>query len=825
MGIDFGHAKLYTLLKEKNSLFLNQVEQVYTYANATLPKLNRVFANYTGHGIEHSINVMEYMYNLIPEPELLSELEIVGLIYVALLHDIGMVVNEDEIARIKNDDLTIVDKKYSLVLKKYNEDENTSLQECIRPIHGVRSKKHIKEQIEQSWFYLPNFTNISFKEEIEDICVAHNENFEWIVGNLSSDAIKGSYRLNSQFLAILLRIADYLDIDEERAPLYLYKYLNPKDYGDMEWRQHFVIENKEKIVLNTMTGYKHIEFYGSSENPNIHRKLLKYFDNINSELIKAVNLSETFPTKQYMLLLKTNIENKIRTRGFHFSDFKLTLDYNAVTNLLMGEHIYGNKKYGLRELIQNSIDACKVMQEEAEGKYEFLYNPYQPFINIILDTDRKQVSIFDNGRGMSLDILKKYFLNVGVSYYISDDYLLRGNTYTPIGNYGIGFLACFMLSNNVVVNTKYYGDSKLNKIEFEKNSEYICLTYEDNPRPQGTEIILDYNQFFTVFESVDKIQTFIELNFLECEIPINIIIMENGKSAMRKCKLQPVIGTDVNNIILSEYLNDIIGYVNVNYKSIQFLDKLQEINGYDSYIYKSETKELIEEIDGNIKDYVKDGQLSFLNIPIIGDQEVDSFNKAYEVLDSYDDALDKTSGYDMINIICNDIFLYNSDETIFDNEHKIIDEFCFSNFCETFSHNSDAPTHTYLVLQKVIKNHSKKILPYNEEQYIGNRYFDAGERIYIRNVFVSDIRLKIPYLVDGIHLKSAVFNITNKNFVPNVSRNNLSEKLKHDLSYAVGKALHLWILDHGDLLSEEKELLRSFIKECYPNDNYCLRND
>lgn len=31
----------------------------------------------------------------------------------------------------------------------------------------------------------------------------------------------------------------------------------------------------------------------------------------------------------------------------------------------MGEHIYGDRKYGLRELIQNSIDACKTMEESA----------------------------------------------------------------------------------------------------------------------------------------------------------------------------------------------------------------------------------------------------------------------------------------------------------------------------------------------------------------------------------------------------------------------------------------------------------------------------
>ena len=39
----------------------------------------------------------------------------------------------------------------------------------------------------------------------------------------------------------------------------------------------------------------------------------------------------------------------------------------------MGEHIYGDRKYGLRELIQNSIDACKTMEESATKMEKFRY--------------------------------------------------------------------------------------------------------------------------------------------------------------------------------------------------------------------------------------------------------------------------------------------------------------------------------------------------------------------------------------------------------------------------------------------------------------------
>lgn len=472
--------KAYSLLLSRNSSFLDKVIKIYDYAVNFLPKINRVFSNYTGHDILHSLNVADYMYDLCDYPDQLSDLELVVMLYSALLHDIGMVVSEQEIDYIKKEQGDITERKYSLVLQKYR-DETVALQECIRPIHGMRSYNHIMK-MDNECFIVPGYTNISFKDDVAKICAAHNENFEWITSNLSLDQMKGNWTLNSQYIALLLRIADYLDIDEERAPLYLYQYLSPKDYGDLEWKQHFVIENKDKIAVNPKTGRKNIEFYGESSNPSIHRKLLKYFDSINDELKRAVDYSETFRDKRYLLSISTMVHNKIRTKGFNFSDFKLSLDYKAVTSLLMGENIYGDKKYGLRELIQNSIDACMVMQEEANNKDEFKYSPYQPFINIILDQDRKQVIIFDNGRGMSVDILKKYFLNVGVSYYVSDDYLFKGNKYTPIGNYGIGFLACFMLSDKVNVITKYYGENRANKIEFEKSSEYICLTYEDVPR-------------------------------------------------------------------------------------------------------------------------------------------------------------------------------------------------------------------------------------------------------------------------------------------------------------------------------------------------------
>lgn len=84
------------------------------------------------------------MFEICDNPYKLSDLELTILIYVALLHDTGMVVTEEEIEQIKKDIGNITRRKYSLVLEKYN-DETIALQECIRPIHGKRSFDYIIE--------------------------------------------------------------------------------------------------------------------------------------------------------------------------------------------------------------------------------------------------------------------------------------------------------------------------------------------------------------------------------------------------------------------------------------------------------------------------------------------------------------------------------------------------------------------------------------------------------------------------------------------------------------------------------------------------------
>lgn len=820
-------SKLFNELEKRKSKFIPNIESVFTYAKDTLPLIVKVFSNYTQHDVGHSIRVGNYMYDLVEDISEMNELEITIMLYSCLFHDIGMVVTDEEIEKIKEDSFEDIESKYSVVFAALK-DEKMALQECIRPIHAFRSAQHLKNMGNEykTWFIIPQSTNKSFLQDIQKICQSHNESIEWIKTELDTEGCKIDYNYNLQYISLLLRIADLLDFDEQRTPYYLYKLINPKGFSDNEWKQHFIIDNAQKIYINDKNRQKVIRLFGESSEAWIHRKFLKYVDYINRELVEAVNISESFQDVKYVLNIKTNIENKVKTNGFTFSDFKLDLDYNAVTKLLMGERIYGDKQYGLRELIQNSIDACMLMREISKSHEDFMYESYNPFINIVLDEDKNEAIIVDNGIGMSLDILKKYFLNVGVSYYSSNEYKYKGYDYKPIGNYGIGFLACFMLSNNVKVYSKRYDDSKLNVIELESNSEYICLTQSLQNRKPGTDIILDLQEFKYVFENIDKVKGFIEKNFINCGIPIKIVKRIDGVTTEIGCNLIEIKNNSNSVARLDMYLKDIEGYIDLSSMSIETIKSLDEVEGNETYIYQMEGNKLISSSKSitNINDFIVDGKMNYLRVPIITDGISDDFNKYLDVLEDFDEVLNKLDNVDFINIFSIEeplsIYVGKCDSY----NDKIIGEFTFDDLCNEFGHCADSPTYVKEEEIYIISNNSEIILSYEKKKGFGSYSWTRTDKMFIKNVLVSDFAISLPYLIEGINVKSALFNIKNKSVIPNVARNNVSRADSDKISYAIGKALHLWVLDNVELSSNERDLIKIFIDNYYSEWNEFIYN-
>jgi 3',5'-cyclic AMP phosphodiesterase CpdA len=126
--------------------------------------------------------------------------------------------------------------------------------------------------------------------------------------------------------------------------------------------------------------------------------------------------------------------------------------------LLAGNNIYSEPEAFTRELIQNSIDAIKV-RAKREGKEISELGKIKLEINKGTDTTPGYFRISDEGTGMNRYVLERYLTTIGRSFYTSSDFDKLNVEYSPISQFGIGFLSCFMLGKHVEVRTTHYDNT------------------------------------------------------------------------------------------------------------------------------------------------------------------------------------------------------------------------------------------------------------------------------------------------------------------------------------------------------------------------------
>ncbi len=812
-------------LKGRNSIFLDDIAKVYNAVKDILnTRIPHIFQNYTLHNVDHSFRIMEYMSKIVGDINSLNDLEITILIYSALLHDIGMAVSEEDLELIKTDSYPHSDIKFSAMLKFTAGNENLALQEYVRRIHATLSAKYILAN-HKDQFTIPKLNTLSFSKELANICKSHTENYDWIKRNLTTYEVRGDFYFNPQFIAIVLRLADILDIDSNRTPYNLYKIIAPMGFSDNEWKQHFIISNNEKIILNEKTQQKKIVFHGKATNPSIHRKLLTYIGWVENELINGTAISNNM-LPQYRLFFDNHPEINIQTEGYTFSDYKMTLDFKAISSLLMGEKIYGSKTLGLRELVQNSMDSCRVRQEIEKAKYEFGQEPYKGKIKIILDEEKNQVIIKDNGTGMSLDIIKKHFLNIGLSFYNSPTFLLKDYNYKPIGNFGIGFLSCFMLSNDVKVVTRYFNSKYKYIIELEQGNEYTSLTELEDVSFDGTEVQLAYTSFIKIFkDDIKNVIDFLNSYFLTDEVDFEVI----DKSKQWKVEISnPLRSTQelekgCIKIDLGKYLNEIEGYVILKPKT-PFVNHFSDLN-FDEHVYVYTELGGIEKIEDfsslQIDDYLDDKELTYLSIPIVDDSNEEDYLNGIKFTDDDVDEVIRKMDRDLtwVSVLFRKDLAKLLVETTIESGDTICEQFDFNMLC-AIGHSDSCSTKAFLKKINLFEGECNKLyLPFEEKDKTYNFYYyprtkDKRE-LYIRNVLLKDFHYDIRVTASIFEINSLVVNISSRKFIPDISRNNIQEGQADLINYLLGKAIHRAIYDVMKMDAGQKNTFQKFLTHFY----------
>ena len=125
--------------------------------------------------------------------------------------------------------------------------------------------------------------------------------------------------------------------------------------------------------------------------------------------------------------------------------------------------LYSNKEIFLRELISNASDACDKLRYLSLTQDKLVDKGTEFSISITTDKKSKSISIRDNGIGMNHDELVENLGTIAKSGTTAFLENLSGDEKKDaelIGQFGVGFYACFGVAEKVEVLTKRAGESQ-----------------------------------------------------------------------------------------------------------------------------------------------------------------------------------------------------------------------------------------------------------------------------------------------------------------------------------------------------------------------------
>ena len=131
---------------------------------------------------------------------------------------------------------------------------------------------------------------------------------------------------------------------------------------------------------------------------------------------------------------------------------------------LMVNSIYTNKYIFLRELISNASDAIDKLYYKSLTDKKIKLNKDDFKIRIDVDKKDRTITISDNGCGMNQEELENNLGTIAKSGSLSfKEENANQNDVDIIGQFGVGFYSAFMVSDDVEVISKAYGNNKAYK--------------------------------------------------------------------------------------------------------------------------------------------------------------------------------------------------------------------------------------------------------------------------------------------------------------------------------------------------------------------------
>lgn len=156
--------------------------------------------------------------------------------------------------------------------------------------------------------------------------------------------------------------------------------------------------------------------------------------------------------------------------------YKFQVDLSGIIELL-SEHLYSSPQVYVRELLQNGVDAVRARTKGGDGA-------------LTLETfaDDAKLVFTDNGVGLTEDEIHKFLATIGQS---SKRGAANANKTDFIGQFGIGLLSCFVVSSEIVVQTRSAKSADAKTIEWRGRDDGTYeISFPDIEMETGTRVTL-----------------------------------------------------------------------------------------------------------------------------------------------------------------------------------------------------------------------------------------------------------------------------------------------------------------------------------------------
>jgi molecular chaperone HtpG len=469
------------------------------------------FREYTDHTFQHSIDVFKSACDMVSDAafDIVSADDLSVLLLSCLIHDSGLHITEDVFLGLtdpSNSKIAIpeFDKKawpelwadFLAEAQRFNDKKLISLfgdQEPVRepPRSAIelsqRDKLLIGEFLRR---HHPRFGHEFIVGAVPD---ARKSKFEFpeiddrikdIIGLIGRshgldlrntfDYIEKHYdlrdynRIHIVYLTVLIRIADYLQIQSARAPALfgkLHTIKSPFSLG--EWKLHQSIENittsamdpeAVSVLANPKSVHEYLRFEGwmrgfQTEIDKSWAILGEVYGRFTREALNKLQLN--------IRRIRSNIEDKTtlqKKSGFVPEPIRFSVSEPELLRLLM-EPLYGdNPTYGLRELTQNAADSIIELEHALKTPMSAMLDRADLTNDIeveIVGGPDWTFTIKDRGSGMTLDTIKNYFLKAGASFRNSElwkhDFTDSGGKshVARTGRFGVGALSAYLIGDKV----------------------------------------------------------------------------------------------------------------------------------------------------------------------------------------------------------------------------------------------------------------------------------------------------------------------------------------------------------------------------------------